>query len=194
MKINTFKVDNIIIGGGMAYTFVKAKGGNVGNSLVEDDKLELALEILSVADTAGVKIILPVDSVNADSFSNDANTEITDIERVSNGYMGLDIGPKSIQLFSDVLENSKTILWNGPLGVFEMSSFETGTREVGESIVKATLNGAFSLVGGGDSVAAAKKYGLADQLSYVSTGGGAMLEFLEGKDLPGIKAIRDANL
>ena len=187
------RVDNIIIGGGMAYTFILARGGQVGASLVEKDKLELANEILQLAENKGVRIALPTDSLNASSFSNEADTEVTPIEKISEGYMGLDIGPESVTSFAEVLKQSKTILWNGPLGVFEMENFSEGTKAVGKAIVSATASGAFSLVGGGDSVAAAKKFGLADQLSYVSTGGGAMLEFLEGKDLPGIKAIVDSN-
>ncbi|MCT4624375.1 MAG: phosphoglycerate kinase [Schleiferiaceae bacterium] len=186
------RVNNILIGGGMAYTFAKAQGGEVGKSLVEDDCLELALSILSKAKDKGVIIYLPTDSVNALSFSNESETEETSIGSIPMEMMGLDIGQNSITEFSAVIENSKVILWNGPMGVFEMSNFSTGTVEVGNAIVKATKRGAFSLVGGGDSVAAAKQFDLAKDLSYISTGGGAMLEFLEGKVLPGIKAIEEA--
>jgi len=185
------KVDNLIIGGGMAYTFAKASGGKIGNSLVEDDKLDLAKEIISKAKLIGVNLILPVDSVNSDEFSNNANTNTSDISDVPDGFMGLDIGEKSIKLFSEAIENSKTIIWNGPMGVFEMSNFESGTKLVGESICKATKNGAFSLIGGGDSVAAIKKFNMQSDVSYISTGGGAMLEYLEGKELPGVKAIQE---
>ena len=185
------KVDNLIIGGGMAYTFAKASGGKIGNSLVENDKLDLAKEIISKAKLIGVNLILPVDSVNSDEFSNNANTNTSDISDVPDGFMGLDIGEKSIKLFSEVIENSKTIIWNGPMGVFEMSNFESGTKLVGESICKATKNGAFSLIGGGDSVAAIKKFNMQSDVSYISTGGGAMLEYLEGKELPGVKAIQE---
>lgn len=182
-------VDHIIIGGGMAYTFVKALGGKVGNSLVEEDCLDLARDILKTAEEQNVKIHLPLDSVNADAFNETANTNTTAIDEIPDGYMGLDIGPKSISHFDNVLSFAKTILWNGPLGVFEMAPFASGTQKVGESVAHATENGAFSLVGGGDSVAAVKQFGLADRVSYVSTGGGAMLEYLEGKELPGIAAI-----
>jgi len=185
------KVDNLIIGGGMAYTFAKASGGKIGNSLVENDKLDLSKEIISKAKLIGVNLILPVDSVNSDEFSNNANTNTSDISDVPDGFMGLDIGEKSIKLFSEVIENSKTIIWNGPMGVFEMSNFESGTKLVGESICKATKNGAFSLIGGGDSVAAIKKFNMQSDVSYISTGGGAMLEYLEGKELPGVKAIQE---
>jgi phosphoglycerate kinase len=184
-------VDHIIIGGGMAYTFVKAQGGKVGNSLVEEDYLDLANDILKTAEEQNVKIHLPLDSVNADAFSETANTNITAIDEIPDGFMGLDIGPKSINHFDNVLSFAKTILWNGPLGVFEMTPFAAGTQSVGESVAQATDNGAFSLVGGGDSVAAVKQFGLADRVSYVSTGGGAMLEYLEGKELPGIAAIKN---
>jgi phosphoglycerate kinase len=184
------KVDNLIIGGGMTYTFIKAKGGKIGKSLCEEDKMDLALDLIRKAESKGVKLILPVDQVLADNFDNEANTKITDIDKGEDGMMGLDIGPKTIKLLSDVILNSKTILWNGPMGVFEMKNFQKGTVAVAEAIAKATANGAYSLVGGGDSVAAVNKFGLADKVSYVSTGGGAMLEYIEGKDLPGIKAIR----
>lgn len=183
------KVDNLIIGGGMAFTFIKARGGNVGSSLVEEDKQDLALEILESAREKGVIIHLPIDSVIADSFSEMASTDITHTDSIPDGWMGLDAGPKTIENFSEVIMNSKTILWNGPVGVFEMEPFSKGTIKIGEAIGKATANGAFSLVGGGDSVSAVKQFNLEDQMSYVSTGGGAMLEMLEGKSLPGIKAI-----
>ncbi len=185
------KVDNLIIGGGMTYTFIKAKGGEIGKSLCEEDKLDLALELIRKAESKGVKLILPVDQVLADNFSNEANTKVTDIDKGEDGMMGLDIGPKTVKLLSDVIENSKTILWNGPMGVFEMVNFQKGTVSVAEAITRATAKGAYSLVGGGDSVAAVNKFGLAEKVSYVSTGGGAMLEYIEGKDLPGIKAIRN---
>ncbi|TCP28088.1 phosphoglycerate kinase [Tenacibaculum skagerrakense] len=183
------KVDNIIVGGGMTFTFIKAMGGSIGNSLVEDDKLDLALHILQLAKGKGVQIYLPVDAVIADNFSNDANTQIVNTNEIPDGWMGLDVGPKTNELFDSVINKSKTILWNGPLGVFEMESFAKGTIELGNAIDAATQNGAFSLVGGGDSVAAVKQFGFADKVSYVSTGGGAMLESLEGKTLPGIDAI-----
>lgn len=184
------KIDHLIIGGGMTYTFTKAQGGKIGNSLVEEDKLELALDILRQADEKGVKIHLPVDAVIADSFSEDADTKIVAVDEIPDDWMGLDIGPETVKKFGDVLEESKTILWNGPLGVFEMQPFAKGTIAVGEHIAAATKNGAFSLVGGGDSVAAVKQFGLEDKVSYVSTGGGAMLEMLEGKSLPGIEALK----
>ncbi|MFY7670476.1 phosphoglycerate kinase [Tenacibaculum sp. MEBiC06402] len=183
------KVDNIIVGGGMTFTFIKAMGGSIGNSLVEDDKLELALHILQLAKGKGVQIYLPVDAVIADNFSNDANTQIVNTNEIPDGWMGLDVGPKTNELFESVINKSRTILWNGPLGVFEMESFAKGTIELGNAIDAATKNGAFSLVGGGDSVAAVKQFGFAEKVSYVSTGGGAMLESLEGKTLPGIDAI-----
>lgn len=185
------KVDNLIIGGGMAFTFIKAKGGKIGSSLVEEDKQELALEILRKAEEKGVNVYLPIDSVIADSFSDMASTDTTDTDDIPDGWMGLDAGPKTIENFSDVIKKSKIILWNGPVGVFEKDNFSKGTIKIGEAIGKATSNGAFSLVGGGDSVSAVKKFGLEDQMSYVSTGGGAMLEMLEGKSLPGIKAITE---
>ena len=183
------KVDNLIIGGGMAYTFIKAQGGNIGNSICEDDKQELALDILKQAEAKGVKIHLPVDVVAADDFSNDANTQFVDIFDIPAGWEGIDAGLKSRENFDKVIKESKTILWNGPLGVFEMESFAKGTIALGDSIAEATKGGAFSLVGGGDSVAAVKEFGFAEKVSYVSTGGGAMLESLEGKTLPGIDAI-----
>lgn len=184
------KIDHLIIGGGMTYTFTKAQGGNIGNSLVEDDKQDLALRILEVAKEKGVQVHLPVDSLIADSFSDLADTKVVPVDEIPDGWMGLDIGPKTINNYGRVLTDSKTILWNGPMGVFEMDSFAKGTIAVGEQIAEATKSGAFSLVGGGDSVAAVKKYNLEDKVSYVSTGGGAMLEMLEGKSLPGIEAIR----
>lgn len=185
------KIDHLIIGGGMTYTFTKAQGGNIGNSLVEEDKQELALEILKKAKEKGVKIHLPIDSVVADTFSEDANTKIVPVDQIPEGWMGLDIGPETVKKYGEVLEKSKTILWNGPMGVFEMQPFAKGTIAIGEHIASATQNnGAFSLVGGGDSVAAVKQFGLEDRVSYVSTGGGAMLEMLEGKSLPGIEALK----
>ena len=181
---------NMIIGGGMTFTFIKALGGKIGNSICEDDKLDLALEILDKAKVKNVKVILPVDVVAADAFSNDANTQIVDVNNIPDGWQGLDAGPKSLEEIKKVILDSKTILWNGPLGVFEMEKFSTGTIELGNYIAEATKNGAFSLVGGGDSVAAVKQFGLEPKMSYVSTGGGAMLEMLEGKTLPGIAAIQ----
>ncbi|MFK8059323.1 MAG: phosphoglycerate kinase [Polaribacter sp.] len=183
------KVDHLIIGGGMSFTFIKAQGGKIGNSICEDDKMELALEILKQAKAKGVEVHIPVDVIAADDFSNDANTQICDINAIPDGWEGVDAGPKSQEIFDVVVNKCKTILWNGPLGVFEMESFAGGTIALGHSIDKATKNGAFSLVGGGDSVAAVKQFGFADKVSYVSTGGGAMLEMLEGKSLPGIEAI-----
>jgi phosphoglycerate kinase len=184
------RVDNLIIGGGMTYTFIKARGGKIGKSLCEEDKLDLALEIMKKAKVKNVNIYLPVDSLNADNFDNNANTCITAVDAVEDGWMGLDIAEKTIAEFSKVIENSKTILWNGPMGVFEMEKFSKGTTAVAKAIAAATAKGAFSLIGGGDSVAAINKNGLADKVSYVSTGGGAMLEYMEGKKLPGITAIR----
>jgi phosphoglycerate kinase len=184
------KVDNLIIAGGMTYTFTKALGGSIGGSICEDDKLTLALDLLKKANENHVNIILATDAKIADDFSNHANTQYVDVNKIPDGWQGLDIGPKTEAIFTDVIKNSKTILWNGPTGVFEFENFTHGTRSVGEAIVEATKNGAFSLVGGGDSVAAVNKFGLADQVSYVSTGGGALLEFIEGRELPGIKAIR----
>lgn len=183
------KVNHMIIGGGMTFTFVKALGGHIGNSICEDDKLDLAIEILKQAKEKGVQIHLPVDVVAADAFSNDANTQVVDVKQIPDGWQGLDAGPKSLAIFDRILKDSKTILWNGPLGVFEMDTFSKGTIALGESIAEATKNGAFSLVGGGDSVAAVKQFGLEPKMSYVSTGGGAMLEMLEGRVLPGIAAI-----
>ncbi len=183
------KVDNLIIGGGMMFTFIKAQGGKIGGSLVEPDFIELAKNILSGAKELGVKIILPVDAIAADAFADNASKQLVKADEIPDGWMGLDIGPESIKLFSDVLNNSKTILWNGPMGVFEMCSFQTGTKELALAVAEATGKGAFSLIGGGDSVAAINKFKLADKVSYVSTGGGAMLESIEGKELPGVKAI-----
>ena len=185
------KVDHLIIGGGMTFTFVKAQGGSMGDSICEDDKMELALDILKQAEDKGVEIHIPVDVIAADAFSNDANTQIVDVNHIPDGWQGLDAGPKSIEIFDKVVNECKTILWNGPLGVFEMESFANGTIALGDSIANSTKNGAFSLVGGGDSVAAVKQFGFEHKVSYVSTGGGAMLESLEGKTLPGIAAILD---
>jgi phosphoglycerate kinase len=185
------KVNHMIIGGGMTFTFIKALGGKIGNSICEDDKLELAIEILKQAKEKGVQIHLPVDVVAADAFSNDANTQVVDVKQIPDGWQGLDAGPKSLEIIKRIILDSKTILWNGPLGVFEMESFANGTISLGEYIAESTANGAFSLVGGGDSVAAVKQFGLEPKMSYVSTGGGAMLEMLEGRTLPGIAAILD---
>lgn len=185
------KVDHLIVGGGMTFTFIKALGGKIGDSICEDDKMELALDILKQAEAKGVKIHLPVDVVAADAFSNDAKTQICDVRQIPDGWQGLDAGPESLKIFDTVVNESKTILWNGPLGVFELESFSKGTIALGDSIANSTKNGAFSLVGGGDSVAAVKQFGFEDKVSYVSTGGGAMLESLEGKTLPGIAAILD---
>lgn len=183
------KVDHMIIGGGMTFTFIKALGGKIGDSICEDDKQELALEILRKAKEKNVQIHLPVDVIAADAFSNDANTKIEDVKNIPDGWQGLDAGPKSLENFKQVILDSKTILWNGPLGVFELPAFANGTIELGNYIAETTKNGAFSLVGGGDSVAAVKQFGFEEKMSYVSTGGGAMLEMLEGKTLPGIAAI-----
>lgn len=183
------KVDNLIIGGGMTYTFIKAQGGNIGGSLCEDDKLDLALDLLKKAKEQGVNFVLAVDNVVADKFAADANTQVTPIDNVPAGWSGLDVGPKSEELFADVIKNSKTILWNGPAGVFEFDKFAHGSQAIGEAIVEATENGAFSLIGGGDTVACVNKFNIADKVSYVSTGGGALLEAIEGKVLPGIAAI-----
>jgi phosphoglycerate kinase len=183
------KVDHLIIGGGMSFTFIKAQGGKIGDSICEDDKQDLALDILKQAKEKGVQVHIPVDVIAADAFSNDANTQVCDINNIPDGWEGVDAGPKSRELFDKVVNQCKTILWNGPLGVFEMESFSKGTIALGNSIANATKNGTFSLVGGGDSVAAVKQFGFEDKVSYVSTGGGAMLESLEGKTLPGIEAI-----
>ena len=184
------KADTIIIGGGMAYTFLKAQGNEIGSSLCENDRLDLANELISKAEAKGVKLLIPVDSVIADKFAADANTQVVDNNHIPQGWMGLDIAEKSIATFSDVIHHSKTILWNGPMGVFEMEKFQEGTKAIALSIAEATNKGAFSLIGGGDSVAAINRFHLADQVSYVSTGGGALLEYFEGKELPGIAAIR----
>ncbi len=184
------KVDNLILGGGMTFTFVKANGGKIGTSLVEDDFLEMALNIQKIAKEKGVNLVLATDVVAADAFSEDANTQVVPANAIPDGWMGLDAGPESIARFKEVIENSGTILWNGPVGVFEMEKFAVGTKAVGNAIVTATKKGAFSLVGGGDSVAAVNKFGIADGVSYISTAGGAMLETLEGKVLPGIAAVR----
>ncbi|MBK7762934.1 MAG: phosphoglycerate kinase [Bacteroidetes bacterium] len=184
------KANNIIIGGGMAYTFLKAQGFEIGNSLVENDRLDLANELIKKAADKGVKLMIPVDSVIADKFDANANTQMVDNNHLEAGWMGLDIGEKSIALFSETIMQSKTILWNGPMGVFEMEKFQQGTKAIALAIAEATKQGCFSLIGGGDSVAAINKFHLADQVSYVSTGGGALLEYFEGKQLPGIKAIK----
>jgi len=184
------KVDNLIVTGGMVFTFMKALGGNIGSSICENDKLDLALELLSKAKEKGVNIVLAVDAVVADNFSNDANTQVCPADNIPDGWSGLDVGPKTNAIYADVIKNSKTILWNGPTGVFEFDKFAEGSVSVGKAIVEATKNGAFSLVGGGDSVACVNKFGLASGVSYVSTGGGALLEAIEGKVLPGIEAIR----
>jgi phosphoglycerate kinase len=186
------KVQHLIIGGGMTYTFLKAQGKSIGSSLCEADKLDLARDILQKAAAKGVELLLPPDSVIADKFAADARTREADNDAIPDGWMGLDIGPKSVALFGKAIQGSKTILWNGPMGVFEMKPFQAGTRAIAEAVAKATEKGAFSLIGGGDSVAAVNQFGLADQVSYVSTGGGALLEYFEGKELPGIAAIRDA--
>ncbi len=184
------KVDNLIIAGGMTYTFIKARGGKIGNSLVEDEFLETANKLVQKAKDLNVKLILPVDIINADDFAEDANIIETAVDEIKDGWMGLDIGPKTIDMFTKIIKNSSTVLWNGPAGVFEMEKFANGTKQIANALVEATKNGCYTLVGGGDSVAAIKKYKLEDKVSYVSTGGGAMLEFLEGKDLPGIVAIK----
>ncbi len=184
------RVENLIIGGGMTYTFIKAMGGKIGNSLCEADKLDVAKAVLEKAKAKGVNLLLPVDGINADKFDAAAETYVSAIDDVNDGWMGLDIGEKSIKLFEEVILNSKTVLWNGPMGVFEMDKFAAGTTAIAKAVAKATEKGAFTLIGGGDSVAAINKNGLADKVSYVSTGGGAMLEYMEGKKLPGIVAIR----
>lgn len=181
--------DNIIIGGGMAYTFAKAMGGQIGKSLCEDDRMPLTLELIEKAKAKGVKLLLPSDSVVADNFANDANTAICSNDAIEANYMGLDIGPDATRVFCDTIRNSKTVLWNGPMGVFEMSSFEAGTKAVAQAVADVAQAGGFSLIGGGDSAAAIHKFHLADKVSYVSTGGGALLEYFEGKELPGIKAV-----
>lgn len=183
------KVDNLIIGGGMTFTFVKAMGGKVGSSLVEDDKLQVARELLKKAEDKGVKFLLSTDALVADAFDNNANTQQANVHEIPEGWMGLDLGAETIKNFSNTIEESKTILWNGPAGVFEMDNFAAGTKAIADAIVRATDKGAFSLIGGGDSVAAINKFNLADKVSYVSTGGGALLEYIEGKELPGIAAV-----
>jgi phosphoglycerate kinase len=183
------KVNHLIIGGGMAYTFFKALGGSIGNSLVEEDKLDLAKELIQKAKAKGVELHLPIDSIIADKFDANANTKIANNNSIESGWMGLDIGPQALQVFSKVVEESKTILWNGPMGVFEMEKFERGTKGIAEAVVRATEKGAFSLIGGGDSAAAVAKFGFEEKVSYVSTGGGALLEYFEGKVLPGVQAL-----
>ena len=185
------KVDNLIIGGGMAYTFLKAMGYEIGSSLCEEDRLQLCLDLMAKAKAKGVNLMLPVDSVVADAFSNDANHKVCDNKHIEAGWMGLDIGPKAADDYAAVIKESKTILWNGPMGVFEMSSYENGTKQAAIAVAEATKNGAFSLIGGGDSAAAVAKFGFENEVSYVSTGGGALLEYFEGKELPGIKAINE---
>lgn len=185
------KATDIIIGGGMAYTFFKAQGGTIGNSLVEEERLETAKDILQKAEAKGVRIHLPVDSVVADKFDAEANTKVSNSDAIEEGWMGLDIADEARRQFADVIKASKTILWNGPMGVFEMEKFQAGTKAIAEAVAEATQNGAFSLVGGGDSVSAVNKFGYKDKVSYVSTGGGAMLEFFEGKTLPGIAAVQE---
>lgn len=185
------KANSLIIGGGMTYTFIKAKGGKIGNSLVEEDKLDLAISILRKAEEKGVKVLLPTDNIVADKFDNNAEIRVTPSDQVPEGWMGLDIGPETIETYSREIENAQTILWNGPMGVFEMPSFQNGTKKLAHVIADSTSNGAYSLIGGGDSVAAINKYHLKNRVSYVSTGGGAMLEYMEGKVLPGIQAILD---
>ena len=184
------KVDNLILAGGMTYTFMKAQGGKIGQSICEDDKLDLALELMAKAKANGVNLVLAVDAKVGDGFSNDCNAQFADVMNIPEGWEGMDIGPKTMEKFANVIRNSKTILWNGPTGVFEFDNFSHGSRAVAEAIVEATANGAYSLVGGGDSVACVNKFGLADKVSYVSTGGGALLEAIEGRVLPGIAAIK----
>jgi phosphoglycerate kinase len=183
------KVDSLIIGGGMSYTFIKAQGGEIGNSLLEEDKQKLALELLKKSKSSGVNIVLPEDSIVADEFSNDANIQTSKSDEIPAGYMGLDIGPEAIKNYSELIKNAKTILWNGPMGVFEMENFSKGTNAIGHAIVEATSKGAYSLIGGGDSAAAINQMGMTERVSFVSTGGGALLEYFEGKTLPGIKAL-----
>lgn len=183
------KVDNLIIGGGMMFTFIKALGGKTGNSLIEEDLIETARQAIEKAKEKGVNLLIPVDAVIADEFKDEANRKLCPADAIPDGWMGLDIGPETVNLYGRIIQKSKTILWNGPMGVFEFANFATGTREVAHSIAKASSMGSFSLIGGGDSVAAINKYELADKVSYVSTGGGAMLEYIEGKELPGVKAV-----
>lgn len=185
------KADNIIIGGGMAYTFFKAMGGNIGNSLCEDDRIDHAIQLMKKSEQQGVRILLPADSVIADAFSNEATRGISESNNIATGYMGLDIGPKAVEEFKKVIIDSKTILWNGPMGVFEFTNFQEGTKNIALAVAEATSKGAYSLIGGGDSVSAINKFKLSDQVSYVSTGGGAMLEYFEGKVLPGVAAIQN---
>ena len=184
------KVDNLILCGGMTYTFARANGGNVGNSICEEDKLDLALDIIAQAKAKGVNLVLGVDCVAGDAFSNDANTQVVPVNAIPDGWEGMDAGPKTRELFANAIEGSKTILWNGPAGVFEFDNFTAGSRAVAEAIAKATKEGAFSLIGGGDSVACINKFGMVDEVSYISTGGGALLEAIEGKTLPGVAAIK----
>jgi len=186
------KVDTLIIGGGMAYTFYKSKGYEIGTSLLEEDKVALAGEILKEAEEQNINLIIPIDVVVADDFNNDATTKIVDVNQIPKDYMGLDIGPKTVELFSNTIKSAKTIIWNGPVGVFEMPNFVNGTRKTAEAIAEATANGAVSVIGGGDSAAAISQFGMDEQFTHISTGGGASLEFLEGKDLPGISALTDA--
>ncbi|MDX5420543.1 MAG: phosphoglycerate kinase [Hymenobacteraceae bacterium] len=183
------RVDNLLIGGGMSYTFVKADGGQIGSSLVENDKIDLASRLIAMAKEKGVNLMIPVDSIIADEFSNDANVDTALSHHIKPMWMGLDIGPNAREQYADVIRNSKTILWNGPMGVFEMSNFSVGTEAIADAVVDATRRGAYSLIGGGDSAAAVNKFGYADRVSYVSTGGGALLEYMEGKTLPGVAAI-----
>ena len=185
------RVDNLLIGGGMAYTFFKAQGGKIGNSLCEEEKLDLANSLIEKAKAKGVNLVLPVDSMAADAFDNEANREVADNMDINEGHLGLDIGPKAIEEFKEVISKSKTILWNGPMGVFEMSNFAEGTKSVADAVVEATKYGAFSLIGGGDSAAAVNILGYGDQVSYISTGGGALLEYMEGKVLPGVAALEE---
>ena len=183
-------MDNLIVGGGMMFTFISAKGGHIGNSMVEDELLEVALHTIEGAEELDMNLEIPSDTVIADKFDNDANKKVADACEIPDEWMGLDIGPDTIKKFTDIIENSKTILWNGPMGVFEMENFSAGTKAIAEAVARATEKGAFSLIGGGDSVAAINKYNLKDKVSYVSTGGGAMLEYIEGKELPGVMAIK----
>ncbi|MEM1136052.1 MAG: phosphoglycerate kinase [Bacteroidota bacterium] len=183
------KVDNLIIGGGMSYTFTKAQGGNIGTSLLEADKMDLALALIEKAKTKGVNLILPVDSVIANDFNNNADSKVVAKDAIDDNWMGLDIGPETVKLFSEIISKSKTVLWNGPMGVFEFPNFAKGTDQVAEAVVAATENGGFSLIGGGDSAAAVNNLGYGDKVSYVSTGGGALLEYMEGKTLPGVAAL-----
>ncbi|RAK66185.1 phosphoglycerate kinase [Hymenobacter edaphi] len=184
------KVDNLLIGGGMAFTFAKAEGGEIGSSLLEADKLDLALSLIQKAKEKGVNLVLPVDSLIADKFANDANVDVAANHHIPTGWLGLDIGPETRELFAEIIRNSRTILWNGPMGVFEMSNFSLGTEYVARAIAEATAAGAYSLIGGGDSAAAVNQLGYADRVSYISTGGGALLEYMEGKELPGVAALR----